>query len=1195
MSRLISLITLLLMGSLTFVLAQSGSGTGLRGWVADPVGTRVPGATVEAFSAGTGEKRSAVTDTEGYFEIRSLPAGAWRVSASKPGFKTIVRDGVLISTLELSTLTFSLEIGEVQQTVEVISDAEMVSSGSATIVRTLDRRELEALPTSARNFTQLLVIQPGVSADISELLSNNNASVSPSVNGSRTTGNSFNFNGIDVTNLLCCNSRIDGTRGTINEGGGSLSRNIAPAPETLTEVKLQTSLYDAATGRNGGGNFQLVSKSGSNDLHGTAYFFLQNEKFIANDFFFNKFGIERQRLRRNEGGFTIGGPVVIPGAYDGRNKTFFFGSYQRTDASTTYVPEASIIHRMPAALTDDRSLAGIQQFAQSIWDTKALGPYNSAAINATSVALLQTKFPNGQYLIPSGASGRSCRQERLGQTCEIINTQPATYLQDQFSANLDHSLTTNHRLSGKFFFTNQPSDDPFASTRAASLFERREDTAQRTASLTSTHVFGPRLINEFRAGYFYNRNDTGAVPYFNNAGFGIANPLASVRPDLAIIEIRGDKDIGDRIDFGTPPDETLDKQESVTVGDTLSWTKGRHSLRMGGEFRHHRLYGDLREVKNGEFGAGSWGKFLTVGDANPADKNRARQLAISLNYGETVRDFRMSDWAWFVADDWRVTPNFTVNVGLRHEVFGWPSEQNGFHNTYDWDAAVRALAAGQANALQNGFLFASNFNPETLPGAAGLGLRLAGTKHIFATDWNNLMPRIGFAWTPMARHNFVVRGGYGIYYDRLSGAFINSLRQGPPFFREAEWDSRGSWNAFPSDYNVFPVPDFQIGFDAGTPFLEAASNPGEEFEALETQMMDPSAATPYMQQWNLNFQYGFGGNWLLDIGYVGSKGTKLAQIRNRSLAVNVDEAGGFLARAGVPGGGFIGNYYTVENDQFVNTKTPPAGCDVTVDPGACVIPNELRSEVLGFDEDEGGNTMYTDSNSIYNSLQVSLEKRFSSGFMANANYTFARSIDYFSDEGVFQVENDQRHWRLNRGLSDFHRKHRFIFSFSYDLPFRGNRLVSGWSLSGIGTFQSGRPFTVSDDGYSGYLYAANSPRPNLAPGSTHATQTTGEGSVSRRVDGYLNASAFRSSGANFGNLGRNTIIGPAQSRLDLSLAKITRLNERLAVEFRAEAYNATNTPNFWDPDSNLASSSFGQISRMRGGPRVFQFGLKLRY
>lgn len=242
----------------------------------------------------------------------------------------------------------------------------------------------------------------------------------------------------------------------------------------------------------------------------------------------------------------------------------------------------------------------------------------------------------------------------------------------------------------------------------------------------------------------------------------------------------------------------------------------------------------------------------------------------------------------------------------------------------------------------------------------------------------------------------------------------------------------------------------------------------------------------------------------------------------------------------------------------------------------------------------GANTLFSDANSAYHSLQASLEKRFSKGLLFNANYTFARSVDTFSDEGQFQVEHDQRNPRNNRGLSDFHRKHRFIFSFSYDLPFRGNVLVSGWSLSGIGTLQGGRPLTVFDEDLSGFIFASTRPRPNLAPGANYEDQLT-SGSVSERVDGFLNRSAFVSSGAAFGNLGRNSVIGPRQTRFDLSLMKITRLSEQANLEIRGEFYNATNTPNFRDPVSNLSESNFGRILQMRGGPRVIQVGAKIRW
>jgi hypothetical protein len=224
-------------------------------------------------------------------------------------------------------------------------------------------------------------------------------------------------------------------------------------------------------------------------------------------------------------------------------------------------------------------------------------------------------------------------------------------------------------------------------------------------------------------------------------------------------------------------------------------------------------------------------------------------------------------------------------------------------------------------------------------------------------------------------------------------------------------------------------------------------------------------------------------------------------------------------------------------------------------------------------------------------LQTSLQKRFNAGYMFNVNYTFSRSIDFFSDEGLFQIEHDQTRPELNKGLSDFHRKHRLILSWAWDLPFGGNKFLEGWQIAGIGTLQSGRPFTVTDGEFSAVLVSTTNPRPNLVPG---ASQTT-SGSVTDRLDNYLNRDAFESSGIAFGNLGRNTVIGPDQRRLDLSLSKTTGLMKGRSMEFRVEAYNVTNTPTFRNPNRDISSASFGQITRTRGGPRVIQLGLKLRF
>jgi hypothetical protein len=1177
-------IALLLALDASPVRAQTGGNSGVTGRITDSTGAAIAGATVTLTGAEIGLVRTTTSNAGGDWEIRFVPPGTCRLTFEYSGFKTLRRDGIAVTTAEMTPVDVVLDVGDVSEAVDVSASAGMLST-SPTIVRTLDQKELEALPTSARNITQLLVIEPGVSADISELLSNDNASISPSVNGARTTNNSFVFNGIDVTNLLCCNSRINGSRGTIDAGGGTLSRNIAPAPETLEEVKLQTSLYDAATGRNGGGNFQLVSKSGTNALHGAAYYYGQNDALMANDFFFNRAGLEKPLLRRHEGGFTLGGPIA-------KSRTFFFGSYQATRAETSFVDEASNTVLLPRDLTDDRSDDAINRFAAAIWNPSLHGPVNVAAINPISRSLLKARFPDGSYLIPSGANGFNCeaREDQVAQSCEVVSIIPATFDQDQFTTNIDHQVSRSNRLSGKFFFSNQPSRDPLADSAAVTLHEREEQTYQRTLAINDVHVFASGMVNEVRGGFFRNRNDSRAVAYFTNAEFGIQNPFADQVPDLSQIEIDGSADVGGTVRFGTLGDGTriFDLQTTWTIGDTLSFMRGKHSVRAGGELRRHVMNGDLQEDRNRRHNLKSWFDFMTVGYANPADRNRARQIDdSSLNYGETVRHFRMTDWSWFFADDWKIASNLTLSLGVRHEYFGFPSEANGFLALYDFPAA---LATGR---IQDGFVFASNFDPNSVPGAAGLDLNIADSESIVPGDFNNIMPRVGFAWSPWETRHVVLRGGYGVFFERITGAFANSLRQGPPFFRESQLNDLGDWNTVPRDIPTFPIPNIRVGFDDGEPILVGDNDPDNEFEAFETQMVSPDLATPYIQQWNLTTQWEFRPNWLVEIGYVGSKGTKLLQWANLNQAIDVD-AVGFLARAGVPGGGFTGNYYDVVNDQFVNRDTPPPGCDITDDPGECTISGEVRGPVLGLDEDEGANMLTSSGSSIYHSLQASLQKRFTKGYMFNVNYTFSRSIDLFSDEGIFQIENDQSRPFLNRGLSDFHRKHRLILSWTWELPFKGNQVVEGWQLSGIGTFQSGRPFTVTDEDFSGFLFESQNPRPNLAPGATFADQTT-SGPMGSRIDGYLNRDAFQSSGAQFGTLGRNTVIGPSQRRLDVSLSKIFRMRAGSALEIRAEAYNFTNTPTFRNPDSDLSSSSFGEIRRTRGGPRVVQLGVKFRF
>src|SRR5687767_3730513 len=311
------------------VAAQGSAGGTLAGTVSDPSGGVLPGVTVTAKGSQTGLTQQTVSGGEGDWRIPALASGTYEVAFELDGFKRLVRSGIIVEAATTRSVPVTLEVGGLSETVQVTADANLLALTTTTTARSLTSAELEAVPTSTGSFTHLLSSEAGVSADLPPVLINGTGNISPSVNGTRTTSTSLFFNGIDATNI------------TSNEG--SMSDNISPAPEMLEEVKLQTSLYDASTGRSGGGNFQLVTRSGTNRYHGGVQLSVQHERFNENDFFYQKDGIGKPRARRLEGGATVGGPLR-------RNRLFFFGGYQRTDAETGFVPTASSLTVLPEAL-----------------------------------------------------------------------------------------------------------------------------------------------------------------------------------------------------------------------------------------------------------------------------------------------------------------------------------------------------------------------------------------------------------------------------------------------------------------------------------------------------------------------------------------------------------------------------------------------------------------------------------------------------------------------------------------------------------------------------------------------------------------------------------------------------------------------------------------------------------------------------
>jgi len=1283
---------------LSFVLlplsaaGQSGAGGTLSGIVQDPNGASMPGVSVTVRNIATDASRTVTSNDDGRWTLPGLSIGTYQITYELAGFKKLVRDGITVEASVPRALEDKLEIGDVGAVVNITGGESQVAAETATTFRQLSSDDLVSVPTSTRSFTQLLSTEAGVNTELSPVLTNGNGNQSPSVNGTRTTSTSLFFNGIDATNI------------TSNEG--SLNDNIAPAPETLQEVKLQTSLYDASTGRSGGGNFQLVTKQGGNTFNGSAYYFLQNEKLNANDFFFNKEGIARPKARRNEAGFTLGGPIV-------KDRFFFFGSYQYTDAITGFVPTARSTTVLPLAL---RRITGART-SQNLADafnaengcTVGVNCLSAADVTPLAVRLFNLVNPvTGDFVIPAPrANARAIGIDRAGARAfqfgfapgvvsrtlrennplvQQLNVQPSEFKQHQATARLDGRLSKSNTLSGVFFMSNFPALDSFPDPSSlASPFTLRRADQNRTLAISDQHIFSPTVINEARFGYFMLNNtrtlDDFLTEEFTSAALGISNPA------LLFDDSPGTRRLGhfigrpgtnmSQFSFGGPNDSfNRRKQQTFSFSDNLTWIKGSHTLRFGGDLKRHQYDSSLPEEQATEFEKFDSFTQLLTGNATEADTQ----------FGLTSKSFRFRDYSAYVADDWKVTNKLSLNLGLRYELFMWPTEKDGRIGNFDFSSFAPCFnQSGGSNALCDspspGFIVPGNVQSTGLGNvdAAVAATAKAGNNHTLnGQDLNNFAPRIGFAYSPLESKRLVVRGGFGFFYDRPSASFINTVFSNYPFLREIEITvPSGSVpieNAFGAQPTTLPLSSwlpFRVTRGSGTGGsyvirdntgvsrdprgTSTGSATGNIAETFEFRAVDRDLKTPYVQQWNLGFQYEVTKSLLFEARYVGTRGKNLLQAIAFNQGFDLNDANtpdhiyqrfndAYIA-AGSPNGALnagstarergTGRAFGFANPYRVGSSATCAGgilggvtgspldlnlanpitCSGTTIGGGQIINFEARVPVLGFNVPEAL-LLRSNGESSYHGAQFSVTQRLSRGLHFNAAYTWSKSMDTSStDPGStagsgkpdvpntgFVVQGDQRNLEANRSVSDFDRTHRFSLNFVYDIPTSSNsKLLKGWQLSGFFQAQTGTPYSIF------------APEPELQTAPQYLDLVRGSGGLYRlgfgrpSVCGELNQqgaditeSAFNRSalctafGQN-GSLGRNVLRGPMQSRFDLGLLKTTKLTESVAVEFGWDVFNVFNKANFGSPDSELGSPDFGRITNTIGGPRVMQFRAKLKF
>ena len=1269
------------------VFAQTAGS--LSGTVSDPNGAIVQGASVVVRNAATNQARTAVTDAEGRWKITALPVGVYTVTYEKEGFKKIVSENVAVEASVERSVEAVLEVGATDVIVTVTSDQPLVQSESAAVSRQITGEEVTKIPTSTRSFTGLLSAEAGVSSELSPVGVNGNGNISPSVNGTRTTSTSLFFNGIDATN--------------ITSSEGSLTDNISPAPETLQEVKLQTSLYDASTGRSGGGNFQLVTKSGGNRLTGSAYYYLQNKAFNANEFFLEESGNEKPKADRTETGFTLGGPIV-------KDRFFFFGGYQYTKANTGLVPTARTRTILPIALSvlgDNRTketiAAAFNQFNSCTVGTNCLtagdisdvalrifnlrnpvtGGFVLPSLQAGAFRPLFTTV-NGQQVALTDQTGSAAFQfnsfpavttrtlQRNNQLAEVISVEPSRFEQHQFTTRIDGQLSQKNTLSGTFFFSNFPGFDSFPDPNSlASPFTLQRNDRNRTLSLSDTHVFSSNLINEVRFGYFSLDNTRALTEEFStgdftNAAIGITNPASTFDSSTATTRLGhyiGRNNIAN-FSFGGPND-SFNKRKQVTysIGDNLNYIRGNHNIKFGGEYKRHAYDTNLPEEQATEFEKFDSFTQLLTGNATEADTQ----------FGITDKSFRFQDYGFYLTDNWKVNNKLTLDFGLRYELFMYPTEKNGRIGNFDLAAYQSCFApTGGTNALCDnptaGFIVPKNVNQTgvaIVDGAISATQIVDNNHTLNGQDYNNFAPRFGAAYK--VNDKLVLRGGYGLFYDRPSAAFINTVFSNYPFLREIEITVPNGNVSIPTAFSGVrtDIPlnqwlPFRIVRAAGatgayqirdnTPvFVDSRGTPqgtgcvpstglncirGNIAETFEFRAIDRDLKTPFVHQWNVGAQYEIAKDLLFEARYVGTAGRNLLQANalNQGFDLNDPSTPDHIferfnqayVAAGSPNGALNAGATARERGVgrafgFLNSVTGRIDNNLANASGA-IINFEARVPILGFNVPEAL-ILRSNAYSNYHGGQFSLTKRLSEGLQFNVAYTFSKSIDIMSsDPGStagggkpdvpntgFIAQGDANNTANNRAVSDFDRTHRFSTNFVYEIPTFGsnNRFLTGFQLSGFFQLQSGTPFTVyaaepevanvsqlTDlTRGSGGLYRLGFGRPNI-----NCTAEQAISGFDKNNLGVVDRSCFSSPLGGFGNLGRNTFRGPSQKRLDLSIVKNTRINERMSFELGFDLFNVFNTINFANPSSDLQDSvDFGVITNTVGGPRVGQFRAKFRF
>ena len=1073
-------------------LAQVQAGR-IVGTVTDPSKAVVPGAKVVITNLGTAQLQTLTTNSAGDFVLTPVNPGMYRVEVSAAGFETAEANNVEVTVGQSARVDITLKVGQASTKVDVVATAPLLNTESGTLGQEVSGQQLTDLPLNGRSYYELARLTPGAA----QLPGTGNVlRIRPEfINGTTISG----VRGRMITYLL------DGFDVTEQHQGGTY---IQTSVDDLQEFKVQQNGYSAEYSR-AGALLNATTKGGTNSYHGGLFEFLRNDKLDARNFF----ALKREILKRNQFGGTIGGPLVIPKLYNGHDRTFFSLSYEGERERQGLV----FNQRVPTAAmkTGDFSASGLPV----IYD-----PFN--VVNGE-----RQPFP-----------GNKIPLERISQQALFFNKfipdpnnpsgtatfAPARALNlDQFTIRVDRNLTPNHRAFFRWSFHDNRQNDPnaFPALSIAPLHTRGQNVV---ASLSSN--LGPTRINEFRFSYLPSNIDLEAFLQGTdfNAAAGVRGfedtkrpGVGGAFPDFAWSNFSSMQGSA----FDQRP-KTQDRQE-YELADNLTWIKGPHILKFGVLARHYQWLGtDSKQFVgswsftgiNTEKAMGSTG----TGGSSFADWLLGLPASGTRAYPGDIFGGLGTYWHFFVQDDIKASKKLTLNVGLRYEYTPWLKGYRGQLGTFDPSSPKPIIDASDTDQIDLGAQFAA-------PAAYPIFKDFIQTSHqaglpinITYNDLRQWAPRFGFAWRPFGEKT-VVRGGYGIFYEPENTDGRVNLNMVPFKLDETGTNTR------------FAVPQRTFdNFFLGQPLGSLTTAPSLNPTAMHLRM-------GYDQHWNFGVQRQLTRDSLLEVEYVGNKGTFL----NSGHAINDPPAGS-------------GN---------IQQRRPYS-----------------RFGAITFNAQE--------MSTIYHSLQVSAQKRYSTGFWFLASYTFSKSLSRFQTPAI---GGDSAY---ERGPSDIDIPHNFAYSFGYQLPFgKGKRFISnpgrwtqgvlgGWQIQGIFVARNGLPFTptVSKDNAN---IGVGSQRPNRS-GSGRLSNPT--------INRWFDVTAFKDPGSfNYGNSGRSILRPDYHRGFDFSVFKHFAITETSRLEFRAEAFNLTNTPVFSGPNTNIDTSSGGQVTSTANSPRQIQFALKYNF